>query len=116
MSCKSLEPIPPFFYAPLSYGYKGEGYLGEYIYSPGFTFRYKVASAPCCRLYWNNGKAEPWAMESAYVKGEDGKWGRSRPNYLSYLLENGEYLTVRWETPIERKYYQQIKEQNQLAA
>lgn len=104
MSCAALESCPSRFYAPAGLFSNADlqklsaEWLGEFIYSPGKSFRYQTASGPLCRIYWGSGKPEPHSFESAYCQFKKG-WKRSHPNYLSYLLRNGEYLTVRWEIP-----------------
>ncbi len=101
--CSAIEPAPNRFYAPAGLfsaqelSLLGAEWLGEFITSPGGNFRYYVASAPLCRLYWGSGKPEPHSFESAYIQDTQGRWKRSHLNYLSYLLVNGEYLTVRWQ-------------------
>lgn len=105
MRCSAIEPAPNRFYAPSGLfnadelSRLGAEWLGEFIASPGSSFRYQVASAPLCRLYWGSGKPEPHSFESAYIQDAQGRWKRSHLNYLSYLLVNGEYLTVRWQLP-----------------
>jgi hypothetical protein len=104
--CACIEPAPTRFYAPAGLfsgadlKRMGAVWLGETIVSPGCDFSYQVASSPLCRLYWGNGKPEPHNFESAYYQDEKRRWQRSHCNYLSYLLTNGEYLTVRWQSPM----------------
>ena len=101
--CAVRELAPTQFYAPANLFSEadlkqlGAEWLGEYIYSPGFSFRYQVASGPLCRLYWGNGKPEPHSFESAYLPNQRGQWRRTHANFLSYQLMNQEYLTVRWQ-------------------
>ena len=103
--CAAIEPAPTRFYAPSSLfsaselSQIGAEWLGEFITSPGGSFRYQVASGPLSRIYWGNGKPEPHSFESAYVQDQSGRWKRSHLNYLSYLLVSGEYMTVRWHLP-----------------
>lgn len=99
---KNKEPIPTAFYAPHGL-FSSEDlallqaeYLGEWIYSPGFTSLYQVASGPLCRLYWNEGRAEPCQFEAGWEE-VNGRWRKTKPNYLSYALVNGGFLTVRWK-------------------
>lgn len=85
MSCGKPEPIPEKFYKP-----------GDRIYSPGYSFCYEVVSGPLCRVYYSlNGCIEPHALESAWHK-VNGKWQKLHPNYLSYRIKSGEFITVRW--------------------
>lgn len=103
--CAAIEPAPTQFYAPARLFSEEDlkqlsaVWLGEYITSPGCSFRYCVASAPLCRIYWGNGFPEPHSFESAFIQDETGRWKPKHGNYLSYLLTNGEYLTVRWQSP-----------------
>lgn len=104
---KKLEPIPKEFYAP--HGLFSEKdieaihakYLGEWIYSPGYSSLYQVASGPLCRLYWNEGRAEPCQFEAGWEEVR-GQWRKTRPNFLSYALRNGGFLTVRWKPSMPR--------------
>ena len=58
---KKLEPAPTEFYAPqglfsdADIRTLGATYLGEWIYSPGYSSLYQVSSGPLCRIYWNEG-------------------------------------------------------------
>lgn len=105
MSCAALEPPPTRFYAPAGMFTPEDlqqlnaQWLGEVITSPGGSFRYRVISAPLCRLYWEHGKPEPNINESAYFQDERGRWRRSHSNYLSYQVEDGGFVTVRWQAP-----------------
>lgn len=105
MSCTALEPPPTRFFAPLrmfapqDLQQLSAEYLGDTIVSPAGSFRYRVASGPLCRLYWERGKPEPNVNESAYFQDERGRWRRSHSNYLSYQVEGGGFVTVRWESP-----------------
>lgn len=109
MKCAAIEPVPTQFYAPTGLYSEQDlermsaEWLGEFVTSPGCSFTYQVVSAPVCRLYWGNAKPEPHSFESAYTQDEHGRWKRSHSNYLSYLLTNGEYLTVRWQSPMHKK-------------
>lgn len=108
MSCAALEPPPTSFYAPAGMFAPQDlqqlsaECLGETIVSPGGSFRYRVTSGPLCRLYWGRGKAEPDTIESAYLQNERGRWRRSHSNYLSYQVEGGGFVTVRWQAPIQQ--------------
>ena len=107
--CTALEPAPPRFYAPSGL-FTDEDlrqlsaeYLGEVIVSPGGSFRYRVISGPLCRLYWERGKPQPNVNESAYSRKANGRgWGRSHPNFLSYQIVNGGFITVRWQLPVRQ--------------
>jgi len=105
--CTALEPPPTRFYAPLEMFAPQDlqqlsaQWLGDTITSPGGSFRYRVISGPLCRLYWERGNPEPNINESAYIQDERGRWKRSHSNYLSYQVEGGGFVTVRWETPIQ---------------
>ncbi len=67
--CAAIEPAPTYFYAPVGLfsaselSQIGVEWLGEFITSPGGSFRYQVASGPLCRIYWGNGKPEPHSFE-----------------------------------------------------
>ncbi len=67
--CAAIEPAPTRFYAPSGLfsaselSRLGADWLGEFITSPGGSFRYQVASGPLCRIYWGNGKPEPHSFE-----------------------------------------------------
>lgn len=106
MRCNSLEPCPNRFYAPqglfndFDLQRLGAEDLGSRIASPGKNFAYRVQSGPLCRIYWNGGRAEPHSFESAYFRAGKKGWLRHHPNFLSYLLTDGSYLTVRWESPV----------------
>ena len=121
MSCSTPEPAPTRFYAPAGLFPESQlaqvEYLGDRIFSPGKNFFYQVASGPLCRLHWNGTKLEPHSFESAYYqlgespqclregtsrKAATRRWKRSHSNYLSYLLIDGSYLTVRWEPPCSK--------------
>lgn len=108
MSCTALEPPPTRFYSPLGLFTPQDlqqlsaKYLGDTIVSPAGSFRYRVTSGPLCRIYWGRGKAEPDSIESAYVQDERGRWKRSHSNYLSYQVEGGSFVTVRWESPVQQ--------------
>lgn len=98
MSCKNPEPPPHRFYAPAG-TWVGEEWLGSSINSPGYSFQYEVATGPLCRVYYSpDGRIEPHALESAWQK-INGKWQKLHPNYLSYRIKNGEFITVRWRNP-----------------
>ena len=107
--CTALEPAPTRFYAPSGlfteenlHQLSAES-LGEVIVSPGGSFRYRVTSGPLCRLYWERGKPQPNVNESAYCRNSNGKgWRRSHPNFLSYQIANGSYITVRWQLPVQQ--------------
>lgn len=111
MSCSALEPPPTRFYAPLGMFAPEDlqqlsaEYLGDTIVSPAGSFRYQVTSGPLCRLYWGRGKAEPDTIESAYLQDERGRWKRSHSNFLSYQVEGGGFVTVRWESPVQQSNY-----------
>lgn len=102
MACRAIEPLPTQFYAPQGLFSEqdllrfGATYLGSSIYSPGFSFCYQVTSGPLCRIYWNNGKPEPHSFESAWQQ-IDGKWQRAGPNFLSYAIAGGGFVTPRWK-------------------
>lgn len=108
MSCSAFEPPPIRFYAPAGMFTAQDlqllcaEYLGNTIVSPAGSFRYRVTSGPLCRLYWGNDKAEPDSIESAYEQDERGRWKRSHSNYLSYQVEGGSFVTVRWESPVQQ--------------
>jgi hypothetical protein len=118
--CAAIEPAPTRFYAPVGLfsarelSHIGAEWLGEFITSPGGSFRYQVASGPLCRIYWGNGKPEPHSFESAYVQDKNGRWKRSHLNYVSYLLVSGEYLTVRWQLPTRCGVAVQTKAEERL--
>jgi len=76
-------------------------WLGDTITSPGGSFRYQVTSEPLCRLYWEHGKPQPNANESAYYQNGRG-WRRNHPNYLWYQVADGSFVTVRWQAPIQQ--------------
>jgi hypothetical protein len=104
--CAALEPAPTRFYAPLGLFAEEDlrqmsaEYLGEVIVSPGGSFRYRVTSGPLCRLYWECGKPQPNVNESAYARNSNGRgWKRSHPNFLSYQIADGSFVTVRWQLP-----------------
>lgn len=107
--CKALEPAPTRFYAPSGLftnedlrQMSAEG-LGYVIVSPGGSFRYRVISGPLWRLYWEHGKLQPNANESAYSRNSSGKgWRRSHPNFLSYQIADGSFVTVRWQLPVQQ--------------
>ncbi len=109
---KILEPIPTEFYAPVGLFSPedclqlGALNLGEWIYTPGFSFLVRVSSGPLCRLFWNNGVAEPHSFESGWEE-VNGKWRKSRRNYLSYAVTKGGFITVRWK-PYYKAYLQEI--------
>jgi hypothetical protein len=123
---RALEPAPTRFFAPVGLfsepdlNQMGAEWLGEWVKRPGYEFAdgeleamglghllpfieasppQRVASGPLCRLYWVNGKPTPHSFESAYEQDERGRWRRYHANYLSYLLRDGGYITVRWESP-----------------
>ncbi len=107
--CTALEPAPTRFYAPLGLFAEEDlrqlsaEYLGEVIISPGGSFRYRVTSGPLCRLYWERGKPQPNINESAYSRNSNGKgWKRSHPNFLSYQISDGSFITVRWQLPVQQ--------------
>ncbi|MGL4618081.1 MAG: hypothetical protein ACRCZS_03345 [Chroococcidiopsis sp.] len=122
--CKQVEPLPTEFYAEQGLFSEadmrslGANYLGDRIYTPGFTQLYQVTSGPLCRIYWNNGKPEPHSFESAWQE-VDGKWTRAGPNFLSYQVKAsfgwndssqkcraGDYfITPRWK-PSLPEYWQ----------
>lgn len=107
--CAALEPAPTRFYAPSGlftdedlHQLSAE-YLGEIIVSPGGSFCYQVISGPLCRLYWERGKPQPNVNESAYFRNSNGRgWGRSHPNFLSYQIADGSFVTVRWQLPVAK--------------
>ncbi len=107
--CTTLEPAPTRFYAPSGL-FTNEylqrmsaEYLGEVIVSPGGSFRYRVISGPLCRLYWERGKLQPNVNESAYCRNANGRgWRRSHPNFLSYQIADGSFVTVRWQLPMQQ--------------
>ncbi len=107
--CTALEPTPTRFYAPLGM-FADEDlqrmsaeYLGEVIISPGGSFQYRVISGPLCRLYWERGRPQPNINESAYCRNSSGKgWSRSHPNFLSYQISDGSFVTVRWQLPVQQ--------------
>ncbi len=107
--CTALEPPSTRFYAPSGL-FADEDlqklsaqWLGEVIVSPGGSFRYRVISGPLCRLYWEHGKPQPNVNESAYCRNSNGKgWRRSHPNFLSYQVEGGSFVTVRWQLPVQQ--------------
>ncbi len=107
--CTALEPAPTRFYAPEKL-FADEDLrqmsaecLGETIVSPGGSFRYQVTSGPLCRLYWERGKPQPNVNESAYARNANGKgWKRSHPNFLSYQIADGSFVTVRWQLPAQQ--------------
>jgi hypothetical protein len=71
--------------------------------SPGGSFRYRVTSGPLCRLYWKRGKPQPNTNESAYCRNSSGKgWKTSHPNFLSYRIADGNFITVRWQMPVQQ--------------
>ncbi len=105
----ALEPAPTRFYAPSGLFAEEDlrqlsaEYLGEVIVSPGGSFRYRVISGPLCRLYWERGKPQPNANESAYSRNSNGRgWERSHPNFLSYQVATGSFVTVRWQLPMQQ--------------
>ena len=107
--CTALEPAPTRFYAPSGLFTDEDLHqlsaecLGEIIVSPGGSFRYQVISGPLCRLYWERGKPQPNANESAYSRNSNGKgWGRTHPNFLSYQIADGSFITVRWQLPVQQ--------------
>lgn len=108
MSCAALEPPPTRFYAPAGMFAPQDlqqlsaEYLGDTVVSPAGSFRYRVTSGPLCRLYWGNNKAEPDSIESAYLQDERGRWKTSHSNYLSYQVEGGGFVTVRWKLPVQQ--------------
>ena len=89
--CAAIEPAPTRFYAAFGLfsaselSQMGAECLGEFITSPGGSFRYQVASGPLCRIYWGNGKPEPHSFESAYVQHRSERWKTLHLNYVSYL-------------------------------
>lgn len=99
--CRNPEPIPTQFYAPQGLFSDDDmrsfaaNYLGDRIYSPGFTQLYQVTSGPLCRIYWNQGRAEPHSFESAWQE-VNGRWIRAGPNFLSYQVLGGYFITPRW--------------------
>ena len=107
--CTALEPAPTRFYAPSGLFTDEDLHkmsaecLGEVIVSPGGSFRYRVISGPLCRLYWERGKPQPNVNESAYCRNSSGKgWRRSHPNFLSYQIADGSFVTVRWQLPVQQ--------------
>lgn len=100
--CRQPEPMPKEFYAPQGLFSEADlrslccDYLGSSIYSPGFTQLYQVTSGPLCRIYWNQGRAEPHSFESAWQQ-IDGKWQRAGPNFLSYQVNGDYFITPRWK-------------------
>ena len=107
--CSAIEPAPTRFYAPSGL-FSDEDlrqlsaeYLGEVIVSPGGSFRYRVISGPLCKLYWERGRPQPNVNESAYSRNSSGKgWRRSHPNFLSYQVADGSFVTVRWQLPVQQ--------------
>ena len=105
----ALEPAPTRFYAPSGL-FTDEDLrplsaecLGEVIVSPGGSFRYQVISGPLCRLYWERGRSQPNANESAYCRNSNGRgWRRNHPNFLSYQIADGSFITVRWQLPVQQ--------------
>ena len=112
------EPLPKQFYCPknqMNLWNNSYKILGDTIQSPGGSFTYIVHSAPCCPLYWGNGKAEPDSITSAWIpkNPEEHKanptsysegWHRHHGNYLAYLVSlpgslQKWLLTVRWVLP-----------------
>lgn len=85
--CRQPEPPPQKFYK-----------RGDRIHSPGYSFSWVVQSGPLCRVYYRNGKLEPHALESAWSQ-INGKWHKPHSNYLSYRVEGGKFITVRWSNP-----------------
>ncbi len=125
MKTKWLEPQPDRLFCPevqyqawVNNGFTGD-WLGEWIVSPGGSFRNQVISGPCCRIFTGNGYNETHSFERSWEpKNKDAhnadplgygsdrrNWTRNYPNYLSYLVRPssgvGEliYITVRWELP-----------------
>lgn len=119
MTIKWLEPLPSRFFCPLDQAsdWQKSGYtvLGNTILSAGGSYYFIVRSAPCCPLFWGNGKAEPDKIQSAWLPkdmelfrsdpiGYSGKWKKSHGNYLAYWVSlpnsNRTWLmTVRWVSP-----------------
>ena len=107
--CTALEPAPTRFYAPSELFTDEDLHrlsaecLGYVIVSPGRSFRYRVISDPLCRLYWERRKLQPNINESAYSRNSNGKgWRRSHPNFLSYQIADGSFITVRWQLPVQQ--------------
>ncbi len=121
-NCKAVEPAPTRFYAPASLFSEadlqrlGAEWLGDTIKSPGGCFSYRVASGPLCRIHHGNRKPEPHSFESSYQQDERGRWKRSHPNYLSYLIEKGSFITVRWQSPLRESAAGQSTAPQKLAA
>ncbi len=106
--CTALEPAPTRFYAPSGIftdedlQLMSAEYLEEVIVSPGGSFQYRVTSGPLFRLYWERGKPQPNVNESSYCRNAKGfGWKRSHPNFLSYQIADGSFITVRWQLPIQ---------------
>lgn len=95
------EPVPQQFYAPAGLFSEsdlrslGAIWLGDRIFSPGKSFCYQVTSGPLCRLYWDGDRPMPHSFESAWHEVK-GKWRKEKANYLSYAIDNGQLITVRW--------------------
>ena len=104
----ALEPAPTRFYAPSGLFSQEDlrqmraEYLGEVIVSPDGSFRSRVTSGPLCRLYWERGKPQPNINESAYRNSSGKGWKRSHPNFLSYQIADGSFITVRWQLPVQQ--------------
>lgn len=136
--CSALEAAPTQFYAPEGLFSENElrqmgaEWLGEWVKRPGYEFAdgelevmglghlvpfiepsppQHVVSGPLCRLYFGNGKVEPHSFESAYQQDERGRWKRHHANYLSYQLEGGDFITVRWEVPFREAVAAEIRSQ-----
>jgi hypothetical protein len=119
--CTALEPAPTRFYAPIrlftdeDLRQLSAEYLGEVIVCPGGSFRYRVTSGPLCRLYWERGKPQPNVNESAYFRNPSGRgWRRAHSNYLSYQVEGGSFVTVRWQAPGQQSNF--CRSTSQVAA
>ncbi|MGL4620520.1 MAG: hypothetical protein ACRCZS_15890 [Chroococcidiopsis sp.] len=116
MACRTIEPLPQSFCAPQGLFSDedikslGADYLGDRIYTPGFTQLYQVTSGPLCRLFWNKEKQrfEPHSFESAWQQ-IDGKWQRAGPNFLSYQVQGDYFITPRWK-PSLPEYWQMPKD------
>ena len=112
--CAVIEPAPRSFYAPnglftdVELAQMGATMLGDRIQRPGCTSPpQRVTTGPLCLLYWGNGLPEPDIIESAWYPKDQSAfdaspatyrvgWKRDRNNYLSYRLESGSFVTVRW--------------------
>ena len=117
--CNGIELAPTQFFAPqdaftaLELEELGATILGDCVQRPGQSCDpQRVISGPLCLLYLGNYFPEPDTIESAwYPKDQSafdispatyrGGWRRDRSNYLSYRLESGNFVTVRWSVRSE---------------